>query len=291
MDQPARDSIGDVRTVAEVVTGDHLGNGPNGSVGNRTRSTLSSRDRTRTCRRRRLTDMPDSVDNNEVGQTPVVPVGSRARRSIIIASAVLFTAGTVGSNIGPALVDEHPLPVLILASRNRNLFGSVPFIDPLPYAVIGFLRILLAAVVLFYLGRWYGERAIGWTERQVGDLPPIYKWFEKAVSKAGWLLFILMPGSNLVCIMAGHQRVAARRFIPLISVGIALKLTLLWFGGKAFEDQIRSFLSWIENYQWYVVAGLFLISFLQSARHARRDIPEIVREIEHPTDDSSPAPR
>lgn len=217
---------------------------------------------------------------------PLHHVSATARRFILIASGTLFAAGTIGSNIGPALVDERPALVLALASRNRNLFGSVPFIDPVTYWLIGFSRILLAAVVLFYLGRWYGERAIGWTERQVGDLPPIYRWFEKGVSKAGWLLFIAMPGSNLVCLMAGHQRVPARRFIPLIMVGIALKLAALWAGGQAFEDQIRSFLNWIEDYQWYIVIGLFGLSFIQSARHARRDLPEIVHEIEHPTEDS-----
>ena len=217
---------------------------------------------------------------------PLHHVSATARRFILIASGTLFTAGTIGSNIGPALVDERPALVLALASRNRNLFGSVPFIDPVTYWLIGFSRILLAAVVLFYLGRWYGERAIGWTERQVGDLPPIYRWFEKGVSKAGWLLFIAMPGSNLVCLMAGHQRVPARRFIPLIMVGIALKLGALWAGGQAFEDQIKSFLDWIEDYQWYIVIGLFGLSFIQSARHARRDLPEIVHEIEHPTEDS-----
>ena len=213
-------------------------------------------------------------------------VSPAARRFILIASGTLFTAGTIGSNIGPALVDERPALVLALASRNRNLFGSVPFIDPLTYWIIGFTRILLAAVVLYFLGRWYGERAIGWTERQVGDLPPIYRWFEKGVSKAGWLLFLAMPGSNLVCLMAGHQRVPPRRFIPLIMVGIAIKLAVLWAGGQAFEEQIRSFLRWIEDYQWYVVAGLFAVSFIQSARHARQDLPEIVQEIEHPTEDS-----
>ena len=217
---------------------------------------------------------------------PVHQVSAAARRFILIASGTLFAAGTIGSNIGPALVDERPALVLALASRNRNLFGSVPFIDPVTYWLIGFSRIMLAAVVLFYLGRWYGERAIGWTERQVGDLPPIYRWFEKGVSKAGWLLFIAMPGSNLVCLMAGHQRVPARRFIPLIMVGIALKLGALWAGGQAFEDQIKSFLDWIEDYQWYIVIGLFGLSFIQSARHARRDLPEIVHEIEHPTEDS-----
>ena len=217
---------------------------------------------------------------------PIHQVSAAARRFILIASGTLFAAGTIGSNIGPALVNERPALVLALASRNRNLFGSVPFIDPVTYWLIGFSRILLAAVVLFYLGRWYGERAIGWTERQVGDLPPIYRWFEKGVSKAGWLLFIAMPGSNLVCLMAGHQRVPARRFIPLIMFGIALKLTALWAGGQAFEDQIKSFLNWIEDYQWYIVIGLFGLSFIQSARHARRDLPEIVHEIEHPTEDS-----
>jgi hypothetical protein len=40
----------------------------------------------------------------------------------------------------------------------------------------------------------------------------------------------------------------------------------------------------MEDYQWYVVGGLFAISFLQSARKAKRDIPEVIQEIEHPTE-------
>jgi len=63
-----------------------------------------------------------------------IKVSTAARRFILIASGTLFTLGTIGSNIGPAWVDERPAVVLALASRNRNLFGAVPFIDPLPYA-------------------------------------------------------------------------------------------------------------------------------------------------------------
>jgi len=86
---------------------------------------------------------------------------------VLVVSGFLFVIGTIGSNIGPAWVDERPAVVLALSARNRNLFGSVPIIDPLPYAVIGFLRVLAAAIALFFLGRWYGERAIRWTERQM----------------------------------------------------------------------------------------------------------------------------
>jgi membrane protein DedA with SNARE-associated domain len=172
--------------------------------------------------------------------------------------------------------------VLALSSRNRNLFGSVPFIDALPYFAIGFVRVLAAGVVLFFLGRWYGRRAIDWTEGQVGELPAIYRWFQTAVDRAGWAMVVLMPGSNLVCLMAGHRRMAPGRFASYLCLGIVLKLLVLWWGGHVFEDQIRSFLGWIEDYQWWIVVGLFLVSFLQSAGRVRRSAPEILHEIEHP---------
>ena len=54
----------------------------------------------------------------------------------------------------------------------------MPFIDPVPYAVVGFLRVLAAAVVLFLIGRWYGAKGIGWVEGQVGELPATIRWIQ-----------------------------------------------------------------------------------------------------------------
>ena len=92
-----------------------------------------------------------------------------------VAGGLLYATGTVGSNIGPALIDDHPAAVLALSSRNRNLFASVPFIDPLAYALIGFVRLLIVGVVLYYIGAWFGARALDWTEkpdrRAAGHLP------------------------------------------------------------------------------------------------------------------------
>jgi membrane protein DedA with SNARE-associated domain len=197
-----------------------------------------------------------------------------ARRFILALSGLLFALGTFGSNIGPAWIDERPAVVLVLSSRNRNLLGSVPFIDPLSFTIIGFCRVLLAGVALFFLGRWYGTKAIQWTEGQVGELPAVYTWFQKAVDKAGWLMLLLMPGSNLVCMMAGYRRMKPSVFLIFISIGIAAKLGVLWAGGKIFEDEIRSFLDAIDDYQWYIVGGLFAITFLQSARKAKRGFPD-----------------
>ena len=211
-----------------------------------------------------------------------IEVGPRPRRFVLVLSGLLFAIGTIGSNLGPAWVDERPAIVLALSSRNRNLLGSVPFIDPLPYALIGFSRVLLAGAALFFLGRWYGRKAIEWTEGQVGELPLIYTWFQRAVDRAGWLIVMLMPGSNLVCLMAGHRRMDPRRFFVFLCIGIAGKLAVLWAGGKQFEDEIKSFLNAINDYQWYIVGGLFALTFIQSARKAKRAIPEVLDEIETP---------
>jgi uncharacterized membrane protein YdjX (TVP38/TMEM64 family) len=196
-----------------------------------------------------------------------------ARTALLATAAALYVTGTIGSNLGPAWVDDHPAVVLLLSSRNRNLFASVGFIDPLPYAVIGFVRLVLVAVVLYGVGAWFGATAVSWTERQVGELPTLYRWFEAGMRRAGWAFVLLMPGSNLVCLMAGHRRMPVRQFLALLSVGVALKLVVLRIGGDIFKDQVRSLLDWIDGYQWWIVGGLFAISVLQSTRTANRNPP------------------
>jgi hypothetical protein len=168
------------------------------------------------------------------------------RKAVLTLTTLLFVIGTIGSNIGPALVDENPRLVLLLSSRNRNLFGSVPYIDLTSYIAIGFPRVLIA-----------------------GELPAIYRWTENAVEKAGSVALVLMPGSNIVCLLLGHKRMDPRRFVPLLSLGIAIKLAVLWRGGQIFAEEIKSFLNWIEKYQWYVVMALFALSMLQSVRKGR----------------------
>lgn len=184
-------------------------------------------------------------------------------------TTMLFVIGTIGSNIGPALVDERPRLVLLLSSRNRNLFGSVPYIDLTSYLTIGFIRVLIAGIALYLVGRWYGTKALGWVEGNLGELPSIYKWTERAVDKAGSVMLVLMPGSNIVCLLLGHRRMAPQKFVPLLIIGIAIKLAVLWRGGKLFEDQIKDFLGYIERYQWWVVGGLFVASSIQSVRKGR----------------------
>ena len=188
---------------------------------------------------------------------------SLARRSVLAITSGLFVLGTIGSNIGPALVDERPELVLLLSSRNRNLFGSVPYIDLLPYVLIGFLRVLAAAVALYFCGRFFGKKAVRWLEGQAGEPPRIYVWLERAVDKMGVWAVIIFPGSNVVCLLVGHRGMKPRTFLVFVSIGIAIKLWVLRVLGRVFESEIRSFLDFIDEYQWWLVIGLFALSLLQ----------------------------
>lgn len=195
------------------------------------------------------------------------------RKLLVAFTSCLFVIGTIGTNIGPALVDDRPLLVLFLSSRSRNLFGSVPFIDPLPFFLVGFCRLLVAAIALFYVGRLFGERALRWTEAQVGEMPRIYRWTERATLRIGWLAAFLMPGSNIVCLLLGHLKLDPRKFIPAVASGIVFRLVVMWFGGKLFEDQIRAALDWLDAYQWWLVGGLFAITFFQASRRKSPGAP------------------
>ena len=195
------------------------------------------------------------------------------RKLLVAFTSCLFVIGTIGTNIGPALVDDRPLLVLFLSSRSRNLFGSVPFIGPLPFFIVGFFRLLVAAIALFYVGRLFGERALRWTEAQVGEMPRIYRWTERATLRIGWLAAFLMPGSNIVCLLLGHLKLDPRKFIPAVASGIVFRLIVMWFGGKLFEDQIRAALDWLDAYQWWLVGGLFAITFFQASRRKSPGAP------------------
>jgi membrane protein DedA with SNARE-associated domain len=188
---------------------------------------------------------------------------SLARRSVLAVTSGLFVLGTIGSNIGPALVDERPELVLLLSSRNRNLFGSVPYIDLLPYVLIGFLRVLAAAVALYFCGRFFGKKAVRWLEGQAGEPPRIYVWLERAIDKMGVWAVIIFPGSNVVCLLVGHRGMKPRTFLIFVSIGVAIKLWVLRVLGRVFESEIRSFLDFIDEYQWWLVIGLFALSLLQ----------------------------
>jgi membrane protein DedA with SNARE-associated domain len=212
-----------------------------------------------------------------VVSAPPAPV-ARGRLAILLGLiAALVVASNVGTILAATLAKEHPAALLALSARNRHLLLAVAAgIGAVPYALVSFGRLVLPAVLLFLLGRWYGDRGLRWLERQAGGTPATIRWVEKAFDRAGLPLVFFMPGSNLVCLLAGARRIASRTFAVVLAVGIVARLAFFWFLGKALQEPLERVLDWLTRYQWWVAGGFFILTMAQSFRRAAvvvRDLP------------------
>jgi|GEM_PF-200144 membrane protein DedA with SNARE-associated domain len=185
---------------------------------------------------------------------------------------VLALLGTI---FFAALVSDNPALLLVLSSRLRHLLLVVPAgIPALPYFLIGFVRLTYPAVPYYALGRRYGESGIAWLEREAGGTPATIRWIERWFSKAAVPVILLMPASNVVQVLSGHRRVNPRLFAALVVGSITARLVAIWFLGKALEEPLTTLLDWIQRYQWWIVAGFFVLSVVQSSRQVRRTTAE-----------------
>jgi hypothetical protein len=196
------------------------------------------------------------------------PSKDRRLPFLVACFGVLVTATNIGSIMAPTLVKRSPELLLALSSRIRHLLFAVPAgVNPVAYSVIGFTRIALAGALCYTLGHGYGGRGMRWIERQFGDqTPATFRWMQRAADRAGGLLVVLMHGSNIVCALVGLRRMRASVFAACLSLGIVLRLIWVWLAAKQFEDQLKSALDWIDQYQWWLVGGFMALTFLQSWR-------------------------
>ncbi len=187
---------------------------------------------------------------------------------------VLFVALVVCTNIAAAtwasLDDEHPLQLLMLSSRNRYLVLTVPSVSsPLAWALIGALRLLLAAVVCHMIGRVYGDRALRWFWRFLGMPQEQVAKFEQQIAKAEWFVVPFFVGSNLVWALTGAAATPWKRLAPMFAIGVTARLALLWWLSKAFEEELRSVIDWTNRYQLWIIIGSVAIVVLVNVRNFR----------------------
>lgn len=206
-------------------------------------------------------------------------------RVLVSAYVVLYAAANVASVLAPRLVKHSPELLLAGSARIRHLLFAVPAdISPGAYAVIGFLRLFVAGAVCYLLGNWYGGRGFAWLDHQLGDQrPATLRWLERATDRVGWLFVLLMPGSNIVCALVGHRKMAAKPFFSMLTIGIALRLWWVWLAANHWESELKDALRWVGKYQWWLVGGFLAVTVGQSYRRARAteraSAPVVTQEV------------
>ena len=158
----------------------------------------------------------------------------------------------------------------MLSSRNRYLVLTVPSVSsPIAWALVGALRLALAAAVCHMIGRVYGDRALRWFWRFLGMPQEQVAKFEQQIAKAEWFVVPFFVGSNIVWALTGAAGTAWRRLAPMFAIGVTIRLALLWWLSKAFEDELRSVIDWTNRYQLWIIIASVAIVVLVNVRNFR----------------------
>jgi membrane protein DedA with SNARE-associated domain len=146
---------------------------------------------------------------------------------------VLAVVGTLATALTPALAARHPLLLIILEARNRNLILARE-VDFVPFLIVATLRRTLTDPLYFLLGRFYGDRAVRWLEVKAG-MGSYARLMERVFTKASYPAVFLFPGA-IVCALAG---VVGMRFAVFMALNLAGTISAV-LALKVFGDAVAS---------------------------------------------------
>jgi membrane protein DedA with SNARE-associated domain len=191
--------------------------------------------------------------------------------------------GYVGLGFGPKLITEHPLLQMFLNPSNRYFLLASPQVAAVPFFAVGFIRLLLTDPIAYVLGRQYGEAAVAWAEKTMGDEVGLIRKIERWFGKAAPIAILIAPNFYL-CVLAGSARMRPRLFITLNVIGTIGRLLLIRLAGRVFSDQLDTLLRWIQRYQWWLIGvslGLVVFQIIRAGgRKALESPSEMAAEIE-----------
>jgi membrane protein DedA with SNARE-associated domain len=190
-------------------------------------------------------DRPD--DTSGTRGAPRRP--SRRTLSLIVTPIIILViAGWIADLSAVYLVDHHPLWLIGLNARNRNLVLVVNHVDAVPYYVIGTLRLLLSDPLFYLLGYLYGDGAIKWMERQAPTYGKLMRSAEKWFGIATYPLVFIAP-NNFICLFAGAAGMSIPTFLVLNVSGTLVRLWMIQVVGDIFAKPIDSVLHFIQSYR------------------------------------------
>ena len=216
-----------------------------------------------------------------------------SRRTLILLVTpivVLIAVGTVANALTPWLLKNHPLWLVALEARNRNLLAAAR-VDVVPFVVFAVIRRMISDPLFFLLGHFYGDRALRWAERRLGGNDVIVKVTEGWFRRASGVMVFLFPGA-LVCVLAGVSRMSVRTFLALNFVGTVAAVIVLRLFARVLDGPIEAVLRFNDrNVKWLTALSIaFVVVALVLQRARGGGELEAVLDLESDLADDEPGP-
>jgi membrane protein DedA with SNARE-associated domain len=196
--------------------------------------------------------------------TARTPPGPHTLKLLVAPVIVLVICSNLANIFWATLVDSHPLLLIALSSINRYLILVSDQLDAFSYYTVGTLRLLVSDPLFFFLGYWYGDRALEWMDARAPNYGPMLRRFQRLFGKAAWPLVLIAP-NNFICLFAGAAGMRIGLFFAVNLVGTVGRLYLIRVVGDAFSSPIDSVRDFIGEYRWWLL-GLSALVVLWSVR-------------------------
>jgi len=203
-----------------------------------------------------LADEPD-----QEGLSPHEEGGGRRKPRVALLVAPIIVLGigaTIATALTPALAAKHPLLLITLEARNRNLLLARR-VDLVPFIVVATIRRTLTDPLYFLLGHFYGDAVIRWLERKGGGGAAV-RMVESVFARAAYPMVFFFPGA-LVCALAGSTGMRPLVFGILNVSGTISAVLLLRKFGDVFGGPVDSVLEFFNrNILW--TTGITVVSVI-----------------------------
>jgi membrane protein DedA with SNARE-associated domain len=227
-------------------------------------------------------EVPDSATVATESKGERRPPGRHTLKLLVAPIIFLIVISNVGDALAPKLVEDNPLLLIAMNSRNRNLILVTNQLDALSYYGVATLRLLLSDPLFFLIGYWYGDTAIRWMEQRTKSFGGMLREWEKWFTKAAYPLVFIAP-NNIVCLLAGGAGMRVSTFFTLNVTGTFARLYLIRWLGDAFERPIDDVLDFIARYRTpllVVSITFFMIMMVRELRQGREDMEALEDAID-----------
>lgn len=221
-----------------------------------------------------------------------VPPGKHTLKLLAAPIVGLIVLSNIGDALAPRLVDTHPLQLIAMNARNRNLILVTNQLDAVSYYVVGSLRLLLSDPLFFLIGYWYGDTALDWMERRTKTYGTLLRQMERWFGNAAYPLVFIAP-NNFICLFAGAAGMSVAGFFLANVTGTIVRLYLIRRLGEAFEAPIDDVLGFIRDYRTpllVVSVVLFAVVMVNELRQTKGEVDAIADRVDKDNTEDRPPP-
>ncbi len=158
-------------------------------------------------------------------------------RILVGVLAVVYAVATAGAIFGAALLD-YPLLLAALSPVGRHLFIAAAATDMATFVAVLAARRMIDSVVVFYLGRTYGDRGIAWLERRFVRFGRVVDWTVHVFRRAPHVVLFVAPTMPTYA-LSGRVRLRFLVYLPIVAASQIAWMSLIYLAGDALSVWIN----------------------------------------------------